>query len=87
MMGEQGQQLAVTAEVPRKRRATDARPRPMRSAVTNGRKLFVDGDGNSAWSRRYRDLVAAHASDLGGADALSAAQASLVRRASAQRVS
>jgi hypothetical protein len=53
------------------------------SAVTSGRKLFVSGDPNSAWSRRYRDLIAGHASDLGGAEALSAAQQSLVRRASA----
>jgi hypothetical protein len=54
----------------------------MRSAVTNGSKLLVDGDGNSAWSRRYRDLVAAHAVDLGGPDLLSEAQKSLIRRAS-----
>src|SRR5436309_15895211 len=53
-----------------------------RSAVTNGRRLFVEGDGNSAWSRRYRDLVAGHVSDLGGRSALSEAQVSLVRRAS-----
>jgi hypothetical protein len=50
-----------------------------RSAVTNGRRLFVDGDGNSAWSRRFRDLVAQHEADLG--DQLSAVQLSLVRRA------
>jgi hypothetical protein len=30
-----------------------------RTAVTSGRKLFVEGDPNSAWSRRYRDLVRA----------------------------
>jgi hypothetical protein len=54
-----------------------------RSAVTNGRRLFVQGDGNSAWSRRYRDLVAGHVADLGGSDALSEAQLSLIRRASA----
>jgi hypothetical protein len=59
------------------------RPSRQRSAVTNGRKLFVSGDGNSAWSRRYRDLVSGHVSDLGGHDALSEAQLSLVRRASA----
>ena len=53
------------------------------SAVTSGRKLFVSGDPNSAWSRRYRDLIAGHASDMGGAETLSAAQQSLVRRASA----
>jgi len=31
-----------------------AKRRP-RSAVTSGRKLFVEGNPNSAWSRRYRD--------------------------------
>jgi hypothetical protein len=53
------------------------------SAVTSGRQLFVDGDPNSAWSRRYRDLVAGHVADLGGRDVLSEAQLSLIRRASA----
>jgi hypothetical protein len=43
----------------------------------------VDGDGNSAWSRRYGDLVRAHIADLGGADRLSEAQKSLIRRAAA----
>ncbi len=62
---------------------TEGLPRRQRSAVTNGRRLFVEGDGSSAWSRRYKDLIAAHASDLGGADVLSEAQRSLVRRASA----
>jgi hypothetical protein len=58
----------------------------MRSAVTNGKRLFVEGDGNTKWSRRYRDLIAAHVVDLGGAELLSEAQASLVRRASAIEV-
>jgi len=55
-------------------------PPARRSRVTNG-ALFVEGDANSAWSRRFRDLVAGHASDLGGMDILSDAQVSLVRRA------
>jgi hypothetical protein len=62
------------------RYATEA-PRPrQRSAVTNGRRVFVDGDGNAAWTRRWRDLVQAHGRDLGGLDTLSEAQTSLVRR-------
>jgi hypothetical protein len=65
------------------RRAADNRPKRIRSAVTNGRRLFVDGDGNSAWSRRYRDLVQGHVADMGGRDLLSEAQLSLVKRASA----
>jgi hypothetical protein len=43
----------------------------------------VDGDGNSAWSRRYRDLILGHINDLGGEAALSQSQISLIRRASA----
>jgi hypothetical protein len=65
------------------RHAVDERPKRIRSAVTNGRRLFVDGDGNSAWSRRYRDLVQGHVTDMGGRDLLSEAQLSLVKRASA----
>jgi hypothetical protein len=57
-----------------------------RSAATSGRRAFVEGDGNSRWARRYRDLIAAHVSDLGGSDVLSEAQISLIRRASAIEV-
>jgi hypothetical protein len=49
--------------------------------VTSGRKLFVEGNPKSAWSRRFHDLVLGHVSDLGGADLLSEAQFSLIRRA------
>src|SRR5262249_32066312 len=52
-----------------------------RSAVTNGRRAFVEGNGQSAWARRYRDLAHAHIADLGGAEKLSEAQISLCRRA------
>jgi hypothetical protein len=65
------------------RRETEPRPTRQRSAVTNGRRLFVEGDGNSAWSRRYKDLVSGHVADLGGVDLLSEAQTSLIRRAAA----
>jgi hypothetical protein len=57
--------------------------RRARSQATSGRRVFVDGDGNSRWARRYRDLIAAHVADLGGADILSEAQLSLIKRASA----
>ena len=78
MAAEKGQNsLMKTSDT---RPVTDARPRRLRSAVTNGKRTFVDGDGNAAWTRRWRDLVTAHAHDLGGADALSEAQSSLVRR-------
>jgi len=60
-------------------------PPTARSRVRNGRNLFAEGgDGRTAWSRRFRDLIAAHTADLGGD--LSEAQASLVRRASALEV-
>src|SRR5262249_4794847 len=64
------------------RRAPSRAKRP-RSAVTSGRQLFVNGDANSAWSRRFHDLVVGHVADLGGADLLSEAQFSLIRRAAA----
>ena len=68
------------------RAAADNLPPRQRSAVTNGRRLFVEGDGNSAWSRRYRDLIAGHISDMGGRSLLSEAQVSLIKRASAIEV-
>jgi hypothetical protein len=52
-----------------------------RSAVTNRKRLFVEGDGRSPWARRWRDLVELHAGDLGGIDVLSEAQFSLIKRA------
>jgi hypothetical protein len=65
-----------------RRRLSDLNARKQRSAVTNGRRLYVDGDSHSAWSRRYRDLIEGHVNDLGGPELLSGAQISLVRRAS-----
>jgi hypothetical protein len=65
------------------RQRTPSRAKRPRSAVTSGRKLFVEGDPNSAWSRRFHDLVLGHVGDLGGADLLSEAQFSLIRRAAA----
>jgi hypothetical protein len=49
-----------------------------RSRLTNG--AVVDGDGRSAWGRRMRDLIGLHLSDLGGADNVSEAEKSIVRR-------
>ncbi len=53
----------------------------IRSAVTNGERAFVLGDGNSPWARRQLDLIALHIADLGGEERLSANQLSLCRRA------
>ena len=74
---------APTALAKRRRRHV-ADPRPyerLRSAVTNGTRLFVEGSMLSAWTRRYADLVAGHCSDYGGRETLSEAQFSLIRRA------
>jgi hypothetical protein len=53
------------------------------SKVTTGHRLFVEGDGRSAWALRWKDLILAHVSDLGSPETLSEAQISLIRRASA----
>src|ERR1700677_1462312 len=54
-----------------------------RSAVTSGRQLFIDGDPNSAWARRYAALLIGHVVDAGGRELVSAAKLSLIRRATA----
>jgi hypothetical protein len=57
-------------------------PSRQRSRVTNGTGLFVDaGDGRGPWARRMRDVIDLHLADLGGADVVSEAEASIVRRA------
>jgi hypothetical protein len=76
------QENANVVPLKARRRAPSRAKRP-RSAVTSGRKLFVGGDENSAWSRRFHDLVIGHVVDLGGADRLSQAQFALIRRAAA----
>jgi hypothetical protein len=58
-----------------------ARAKRPRSAVTSGRKTFIAGDPNSAWGRRFHDLVQGHVSDLGGRSILSEAQLALCKRA------
>jgi hypothetical protein len=58
-----------------------ARAKRPRSAVTSGRKLFVTGDSNSAWARRFHDLVHGHISDLGGRPIMSEAKFALCKRA------
>ena len=53
-----------------------------RSRITNGNALLPFVDGRSTWARRLLDLVDLHTNDLGGADLLSTAEHSIVRRAS-----
>ena len=54
-----------------------------RTRVTNGREVLPGVDGRTFWARRMRDLVALHVSDLGGPEACSEAEKSIVRRAAA----
>jgi hypothetical protein len=49
-----------------------------RSAKTNDRRSFVNGDGRGPWARRWRDLMVLYADDLGGEDALSELQLGLI---------
>jgi hypothetical protein len=62
--------------------AIPSKPKRKSSAVSSGRRMFVVGDSSSAWSRRYRDIVAAHVADLGGKLELSESQLSLIKRGS-----
>jgi hypothetical protein len=47
--------------------------------VSNGRRIFNGVDGRSIEARRFRDLIAALAADLGGLDSLTEAERTLVR--------
>lgn len=76
-----GAQMSVSEAATSVQDRASSRAKRPRSAVTSGRKLFVEGNPNSAWSRRYHDLVVRHVGDLGGHDMLSEAQLSLIRRA------
>jgi hypothetical protein len=63
------------------------RPSPrQRSRISNGSALLPGIDGRSAWVRRCKDIIAAHLSDLGGEQATSEAERSIIRRASVMTV-
>ena len=64
------------------RPAVDRPKDRQRSRITNGSALLPGVDGRSPWVRRCKDVIAAHLSDLGGEDNTSAAERSIVRRAS-----
>jgi hypothetical protein len=68
------------------RPANDPVPSRQRSRVTNGSALLPGVDGRSAWIRRCKDVIAAHLSDMGGEDNTSAAERSIIRRASVMTV-
>src|ERR1700722_18252426 len=61
--------MKTTTEIQPAIRATaGAKParKDQRSAVTNGKRLFVVRPGDTAWSRRFRDILASILCDLGG---------------------
>lgn len=58
---------------------TVQRPPEARARVSNGSAL-IHGDNRSVWVRRLRDLMAVHIADLGGDDAISEAERSIIRR-------
>ena len=64
------------------RPAVDRPKDRQRSRITNGSALLPGVDGRSPWVRRCKDVIAAHLSDLGGEDNTSAAERSIIRRAS-----
>jgi hypothetical protein len=78
-----GARVSVTEVATNARGRSRQQARRPRSAVTSGRKLFVQGDPNSAWARRFHDLVLGHVSDLGGRSNMSEAQFALVKKAAA----
>ena len=56
-------------------------PARQRSRITNG-ALLPGVDGRNGWVRRCRDILNSHLSDMGGEDTTSAAERSIIRRAS-----
>jgi hypothetical protein len=61
--------------------ADSSQDRRQKSRIANG-ALLPGIDGRSTWVRRAKEVIAEHVSDLGGVDNCSAAERSLVRRAS-----
>jgi hypothetical protein len=53
-----------------------------RSRISNGSNILPAVDGRSTWVRRLRDLISLHLSDLGGDEAVSEAERSIIRRVS-----
>jgi hypothetical protein len=56
------------------------------SAVTSGRKLLLEGDVHSAWSRRYRDVITSLTNDLGGRELIGEAKAAVIRDCAALEI-
>jgi hypothetical protein len=72
----------ATSGSPPDRPAVGGTKDPQKSRVGNGTALLPGVDGRSAWVRRCKDVIAEHLSDMGGLDNTSAAERSIIRRAS-----
>jgi hypothetical protein len=64
----------------------DVRKQKGRSRVTNHKDLLPQLDGRSSAARRFRDLVSAFITDMGGADQCSDIKLGLLRRLAAVTV-
>ena len=86
-MGDEKPIKPVLALVHAHKSANDGGPGAAKRRVIRGnpaKRLFVEGgDLRSPWSIRWKNLILAHMNDLGGAEALSEAQISICKRASA----
>lgn len=58
----------------------DSASQKARSRLSNGSTLHLFGDGRSAGARRFRDLVAEFAAEVGGMISLPASAQQLIRR-------
>jgi hypothetical protein len=76
----------IAARKPQTSRVPVAGKAQGRSRLSNGRDVLPEVDGRSMVARRYRDIVAAVASDQGGGEHLSEARLQLIRRFSAAAV-
>lgn len=75
--------MVEVASEKRSGRAPAADPKSYgRSRVSNGNVLLPGVDQRSVWVRRAKDLIREHIADLGGFDNCSAAERSIIRRAS-----
>jgi hypothetical protein len=59
----------------------DTRHKSPRSRATSRKALSIaGGDLRTAWARRFNDVLDGHVADLGGQDAISEAEFSILRR-------